>query len=136
MVPAIMRRTFQLMAPAMFCSGRIPVTRKTAAAASTMPVRTFMYFMKIIMSTYMATNTSKAVSFIYLAFLNMNMKMKSMRTPAQMFSHIQKRQSSLARPYPARRMSRKASTDFVRVFCFSINSAMLKCSPFFSLFLL
>ena len=60
-VPAIIISTFQLIAPATDDSGRIPVTRKIAAAAKTIQIR---FFKKSVIRTYIAMNTIIAIIFM------------------------------------------------------------------------
>ena len=60
-VPAIIIRTFQLIAPGTEDSGRIPVTRKITAAPNTIKMR---FDRKIVISTYIAINMITARIFM------------------------------------------------------------------------
>ena len=65
-VPQIIRRTFQLIAPGMEARGSIPVITKMAAAPNTIQMR---FDRKIVISTYIATNIIIASIFILYLFL-------------------------------------------------------------------
>ena len=60
MVPPIIIRTFQLIASGIERSGRIPLTIKMNAVASTIQMRLFM---KTVMRTYMVRNSKIAIIF-------------------------------------------------------------------------
>ena len=67
MVPPIIRRTFQLMAPGTADSGRIPEMRKIAATVRTIQTR---FAENRIIRTYIRRNSTSARSFICLSFLS------------------------------------------------------------------
>ena len=60
MVPPIISRTFQLIADRIDPSGRIPLTMKISAVASTIQIRRFM---KTVIRTYMVRNSMIASIF-------------------------------------------------------------------------